>query len=141
MKRKIVIYILLSIIIFLIVVVTRAYHNLSGTNPIGGKWIIHISKHLTKQGNETPVTALPKDVVIDPETAQYVLFNELTILASGENVEALVAEFNGEIVLHVKETDTYQVQFPVEDFEELKQIRIDLESRGLTVYFSTVIIP
>jgi hypothetical protein len=110
-------------------------------NPASGEWITHNAEQMTTQAEKTPVSALPENVVIDPESGQYVLYNELTILASGENIEAIVAEFKGKIVLHVKETDTYQVSFPVKDFGELKQVREALKSKGLTVYYSVVIIP
>jgi hypothetical protein len=102
-------------------------------------WLVinnwHIITVFLKKGN------VADQVVLDPESGQYVIFNELTILASGEDVEAIVAEFNGEIVSHIQETDTYQVRFPVKDLDELRQIRTALESKGLTAYYSVVIIP
>ena len=80
-------------------------------------------------------------VVLDPESGQYVLYDELTILTSGEDIEAILSEFNGEIVSSIQETDTYQVRFPVKDLNELRQIRIALESKGITAYYSIVLIP
>lgn len=80
-------------------------------NPSNDEGVIPAVEQTPSQVEETPAATLPENVVLDPESGQYVLYNELTILASGENVEAIVAEFKGEIVLHVKETDTYQVRF------------------------------
>jgi hypothetical protein len=79
------------------------------------------------------------NIVVDPESGQYVLNDELTILASDEDIEGIVMEFDGKIVTHVRETDTYQVKFPVKNLRELKKIRIALESKGLIVYYSFVL--
>jgi len=79
--------------------------------------------------------------VVDPASGQYVLVDELTILASGEDIVGIVAEYDGEVVLYVPETDTYQVRFPVKDLKELEQIRVALESHGITAYYSIVLKP
>ena len=50
----------------------------------------------------------PDNVVMEPgESGQWVSVNELTILASGQDIESLVAEFGGEITLSIPELDTY----------------------------------
>jgi hypothetical protein len=146
MKKKRLLYIVLLASIFVILIIwfdLWAKDELRNRldHPTSGEWITRSVEQMTTQAEKTPASVLPENVVIDPESGQYVLYNELTILASGENIEAIVAKFKGKIVLHIKETDTYQVSFPVKDLGELKQVREALKSKGLTVYYSVVIIP
>lgn len=84
---------------------------------------------------------LPPDVVVDPDTGQWVVVNELTILASGQDVASLVTQYGGQIVLSVSQTGTYQVRFPVSDLNQLKAIKKDLEKKGVQVILAIVLRP
>lgn len=78
-------------------------------------------------------------VVIDPESGQKVLTNELTILGSGEDIGSLIKPYRGEITASIKETDTYQIRFPVSNLDQLKVIQSKLRQKGLTVYLSLIL--
>ena len=80
-------------------------------------------------------TNLPDNVVVEPESGQLVLVNELAILASGQDVGSLVSDFGGEIVLGVPQTDTYQVRFPVSSLAELDIIAAMLEQQGVRAQY------
>ena len=84
---------------------------------------------------------LEGDVMEDPKTGARIVKDSLVILASGQNINELIKEFDGTITLNVKETDTYRVKFPVKNFQELEEIRTKLEARGLTVVYDPVIDP
>lgn len=85
----------------------------------------------------------PANVVKEPESGQWVLVNELAILASGQDVESLVAEFDGEITIEVPQTDTYQVKFPVSNLEELDVIAEKLREKkpNMQVTYALVMRP
>ena len=87
--------------------------------------VVGIYLYTQQQGNWPP-----PNVVKEPgEGGQWVLANELVILASGQDVQSLVAEFGGEITLYVQETDSYQVKFPVSSLEELDVIADKLRKK------------
>jgi hypothetical protein len=74
---------------------------------------------------------LPENAVLDPESGQWVLKDELILVLEGQDVNQLVAEFGGEITFAVPEGDTYQVRFPVSNLAELERIHSELEERGI----------
>lgn len=80
-------------------------------------------------------TDLPENVVVEPESGQLVLVNELAILASGQDVSSLIADFGGEITVAVPQTDTYQVRFPVSCLAELDAIAAKLEQQGVRAQY------
>ena len=95
--------------------------------------------------SQKSVTQWPPDnVVMEPgESGQWVLVNELVILASGQDIKSLVAEFGGEITVSVPETDTYQVKFSVSTLEDLDIIagKLQEKERGIQVIHSIVMEP
>jgi hypothetical protein len=95
--------------------------------------------------SRTRTPAMPDNVVVDPESGQWILKNELAILASGgqdvKYVETIVAEFNGEITVRITETGTYQVKFPVSNLDELNAIKSKLNGRGLKTLHAIVLRP
>ena len=87
------------------------------------------------------VTKLKDNVVIDPESGQKVLANELVVLDSGQDVESLVKEYGGKITVKVEETETYQVKFPVSDLNDLNIIADKLRRKGVEVTHVIVMNP
>lgn len=84
----------------------------------------------------------PNNVVIDPESRQKILVNELIILASDkEKVSKIVKEFNGETTISVTETGTYQVKFPVNNLAELNIIMGKIINSGIKVQHVLVLEP
>ena len=86
----------------------------------------------------------PPNVVKEPgEGGQWVLINELIVLASGQDVELLVSKFGGEITHSVLETGTYQARFPVSSLDELDIIADKLreKEKGIQVMHAFVIEP
>ena len=86
----------------------------------------------------------PPNVVREPgEAGQWVLVNELAIIASGQEIMPLITEFGGEITIFVSETGTYQVKFPVSSLEDLDIIADKLREKenGIKVMRAIVINP
>ena len=69
-----------------------------------------------------------KDIVEDG-----VITNKLVILGSGNKteIEEAVKKYQGEITLEVKETQTYEVEFPVNNLDELNDIKDSLNTMGI----------
>lgn len=84
------------------------------------------------------INRLPSNVVVEPESGQWIMKDVLIILASGQDVETLVAKFGGKITHAVPETDTYQARFPVSNLDELKEIQRELGERGVQAVYAIV---
>lgn len=80
-------------------------------------------------------------IVVDPDSGQKVLKDELTILTSGHDINQLIAPYNGSIRNQVKETSSYQVKFPISDLKQLKDIKASIEESGASVMLSIVLHP
>ena len=90
---------------------------------------------------ESADTWPPPSVVKEPgEAGQWVIVDELVILASGQDIEALIAGFNGEITLHAPQTGSYQVRFPVSSLEELDVIADELRKKESGIQVMRVIV-
>ena len=94
---------------------------------------------------EEPVaTWPPPNIVKEPgEGGQWVIVDELVILTSGQDIESLITDFNGEITINVPQTGTYQVKFPVSSLEELDIIAEELRKKesGIQVMRAIVMPP
>lgn len=88
--------------------------------------------------NRTAVLA-DDEVVVDPQSGQRVLVNQLAILGEGQDVRAIVAEHDGVITVAVPETDTYQAKFPVRSLKQLDAIAWKLQRRGLKTQYVVVV--
>jgi hypothetical protein len=80
----------------------------------------------------------PVNVVKEPKSGQWVVVNELIILATGQDIPSLIKVYKGEIVHFVKETDSYQVRFPVRNLNELNRIKEELRKRGIRAVYAIV---
>ncbi len=83
-------------------------------------------------------------IVIDPESGQFMLNDELVILNSDADINAVIKKYNGIITFSVPETSTYQVRFPVSSYGELSDIkdRLNNENKGkLSASYVLLIMP
>jgi hypothetical protein len=83
----------------------------------------------------------PANVVKQPGSGQWVVVNELIILATGQDIPSVIEVFKGKIVRFVRETDSYQVQFPVQNLDELNWIKEELRKRGIRAVYAIVMKP
>jgi len=91
---------------------------------------------------EPAYTWPPPNVVKEHgEGGQWVIVDELIISTSGKDIESLIADFNGEIIIDVPQTGTYQVKFPVSSLEELDIIADELRKSGIQVMRAIVMPP
>jgi hypothetical protein len=62
-----------------------------------------------------------------------VYVNRLVILGSGNDgeIKQAIMKYQGEIILKVKETETYEVKFPVNNLDELNEIKDNLNRKGI----------
>jgi len=73
----------------------------------------------------------PPNVVKEPEPAgQWVMANQLTILASGQDIPAIVESLGGKIIKSVPQTDSYQAEFPVSNLNELDVIADQIRQKA-----------
>lgn len=82
-----------------------------------------------------------KNAIKDPESGQWILKDELVIIATEQVVEDLIEAFSGEISIAIPETSTYQVKFPVSSLEELNIIKQELEAQDVQVMHVLLISP
>lgn len=90
-----------------------------------------------KTGDKWP----PANVVREPASGQWVVVNELIILATGQDIPSIIEVYKGKIVQMIKETDSYQVRFPVRNLDELNRIKEDLAKRGIKAVYAIVMKP
>jgi hypothetical protein len=83
-------------------------------------------------------------IIREPESRQYILKDELVILNSTADINAVIKKYNGIITFSVPETSTYQVRFPVSSYAELSDIkdRLNNENKGkLSASYVLLIMP
>ncbi len=96
---------------------------------------------LSQKQNSIINPPLTPNVISEPESGQSVAKDELVILDSNQLIQRVVKEFNGEITVAVPETSSYQVKFPVANFDELTRIKNELNRRGINAMYVNTIIP
>lgn len=70
-----------------------------------------------------------------------VVTDKLVILGSGNKskIDEAISKYQGKITLEIKETETYEVKFPVKSLEELNTIKNSLNEMGIKTVSDYVI--
>lgn len=66
------------------------------------------------------------------EDGQKMLAKELVVF-SEKDLKIVQEEFGGVVTVEIPETETYQVRFPVSNYDELMEIQRQLQERGIKV--------
>lgn len=82
----------------------------------------------TSDNYRKPDTLETINVVRDSD-GQLLIGDQLVILASSQDVRPAIKELGGTITIFVKETNTYQVRFPVKSLEELDLVAKKLKEK------------
>jgi hypothetical protein len=80
-------------------------------------------------------------IVVDPNSHQRVLVNELALLGDGQDVPSLVKQFGGTLTVSVPQTNTYQAKFRVKSLTKLDRIASKFQKKGVKASYVVVSTP
>lgn len=79
--------------------------------------------------------------VVRDSDGQLLIGDQLVILASSQDIRPAIKELDGTITIFVKETNTYQVKFPVKSLEELDLVAKKLKEKVSDIQVVRAYIP
>ena len=82
-----------------------------------------------------------KNVIKLPDSETYAYVNRLSILTSGQDIQKIISGYQGKITIAVEETGSYEVEFPVDNLDDLDEIKNQLNAEGFKAFYAYVIVP